>query len=300
MLFRPDLTHCIRPANTRGFSLVELMVAMAIGLIIAFAVTQAYVNATFTQRAQSDVARLQESARFAFDSLAHGLRKAGYKNPNATSLPGMSFCELKPYLDRFIGRNDAAGLNPASADLSGTTLPVLNSSDVLRVRYYGEGIAAADGSMLDCLGNSVAANVLVEDTFFVAADAANNNEPTLFCYTSNAPASGNVPLIPGVESLQILYIEDINGNATQQRMVPIGSVGLIDFVRGVMLSVVVRTSTAVAVDQSSTRTFNHFGTAYAPSNAAPAGDAGSVFTAPADGRIRQQSSTTVALRNLCP
>ena len=107
-------------------------------------------------------------------------------------------------------------------------------------------------------------------------------------------------MIPGVESLQILYGEDPTGSGTVTKYVPAGSVSNMNNVRSLMISVVVRTPTAVAADSSSTRTFNHFGTGYAPSNTAPAGDPGSVFSPTTDGRIRQQSSTTVALRNVCP
>ena len=300
MLFRTTMITTSQPANEQGFTLVELLVAMTLGLLIALVVTQAYVSSTSVQRAQSDMVRLQESARFAFDMLSHGLRKAGYKNAMA---PGTGFCDPSPPA-RLLGRNDATGLNPASTDLSGTTVTILNSSDIVRIRYYGEGLAispfTADGSILDCLGNAVAANVLVEDTFFVAADTTNNNEPTLFCYTSNATASGSVPIIPGIESLQVLYGEDTTGVGTITKYVPAGLVSNMNNIRSLMLSVVVRTPSQVAADRSTTRVFNHFGTSYAPSNAAPAGDLGSVFSPATDGRIRQQSSTTVALRNVCP
>lgn len=294
---RPIMSHLKHTCEERGFTLVELMVSITIGLLIALVVTQAYVNGAATQRNQSDITRLQESSRFAFDTLSHAVRKAGYKNPQA---PGDGFCGTSEA--RLVGTNDAATFT----DPSGTTFTILNSSDILRVRYYGEGLLSspftADGSMLDCRGNSIPANTItpVEDIYFVATsnDPFDNNEPALFCYTSNTPGT-SVPITPGIESLQVLYGDDSNADDTINRYVPAGSVSTMNNVRSVMLSVVVRTPTAVATDRSSTRIFNHFGEGYAPGNAAPAGDSGSVFSPTADGRIRQQSSTTVALRNLC-
>lgn len=280
-----------------GFTIIELMIAVAIGLIITIAVTNAYLSGLGTQQAQSGRSRAQESSRFAFDLLGSSFRKAGYKNPAA---PGNAFCEgTKPpaaagvcdsptTTPRLVLLNDPSTINPSAANLVGTTVSISNNSDVIRVRYYGEGLTATDGTITDCLGNPVAANVLVEDTFYVAPDANNDSEPTLFCYTSNAPASGNVALIPGVEDMQILYGED---NASDDcygivdRYVPGSVVTNVNNVRSVMLSIVTRTKETTAINRSA-QAFSHFGT--------------TSKTYPADGRARQLTSTTVALRNLCP
>ena len=56
-----------RPILQRGVTLVELMIAMAIGLLIVLVVTSAYMSGIGTQRAQTDMTRLEESARFGFD-----------------------------------------------------------------------------------------------------------------------------------------------------------------------------------------------------------------------------------------
>lgn len=281
-----------------GFSLVELMVAITISLLVTLAVMQAYLGGLSNQRAQTDLSRLQESSRFAFDILDRSLRKAGYKNPRA---PGTGFCDASPPA-RLTVMNDPATINPTVANLIGTSVTIANLSDVVRVRYYGEGTPfppfTGDGSMLDCLGNVVASNVLVEDTFFVTNDVT-TGEPSLFCYTSNAAASGNVLLVPGIESLQVLYGDDSDSNGSVNRYVTAAGVSNANHIRSAMLSVVVRSSETTAVVRD-TRLFNHFGVSYAAGNAAPSGDAGSVFTAAADGRIRQQFSTTVGIRNLCP
>jgi type IV pilus assembly protein PilW len=280
----------------RGFSLVELMVSITIGLLIMAVVSEAYVVATGTQRSQSDKSRIQESMRFAFDSLAYAIRKAGYRNPAATGPSVENFCGAGGKL-RLVGKNDATTLDPATTDLSGISTAILNKSDVLRVRYHGDGQTVspftADGSVTDCLGNSVKANTIVEDTFFVRADSDNDNEPSLFCYTTNASATGSVAIIPGVESLQLLYGEDTNADGTVERFVPQSAVGSMNNVRSVVISIVARSSSATGVDGSA-QTFTHFEAGYTGS-----GDSGSTFTAPADRRIREISGTTVALKNTC-
>lgn len=62
----------------RGFSLVELMVALTIGLIILSAVSMLFVSSKKTYTAQDSLARLQENARFAMQFIVKDLRLAGY------------------------------------------------------------------------------------------------------------------------------------------------------------------------------------------------------------------------------
>lgn len=282
-------------SRPRGFTLVELLVALTIGLLITLVVTQAYLSGLGTQRAQTSQARAQEASRFAFDALSKAIRRAGYKNPKAT---GLGFCD-SPTVVRLVAGNDMASINPTAVNLAGSTVTVLNTSDVVRVRYFGEGNTVtntADGTISDCQGTAVAPNTLVEETYFVAADTNNSNEPTLFCYSSASAANGNVALIPGVESLQMLFGEDTNSDGSINRYVTATNItnANANNVRSIMISMVTRTPEANAVDRSA-QSINHFGGNYPAT-----GDAGSTFTAPADGRMRQHSVTTIALRNICP
>jgi type IV pilus assembly protein PilW len=72
----------IAPANSHqhheGFSLVELMVAMTIGLIILAAVGTLFVNSGKTYNNQDRLARVQENGRFAMYYLLRDLRMTSY------------------------------------------------------------------------------------------------------------------------------------------------------------------------------------------------------------------------------
>ena len=72
----------IAPANSHryqeGFSLTELMVAMAIGLIILAAVATLFVNSGKTYNNQDRLARVQENGRFAMYYLLRDLRMTSY------------------------------------------------------------------------------------------------------------------------------------------------------------------------------------------------------------------------------
>lgn len=60
-----------------GFSLVELMVAMAIGLIITFAIVQIFSSSRATYQTDEGLARAQENGRFAIEFLSREMRQAG-------------------------------------------------------------------------------------------------------------------------------------------------------------------------------------------------------------------------------
>lgn len=62
----------------RGVSIVELMVAMAIGLVLMLAIASLYVANKRTFRTQDDQSRLQESSRAALDVLGYHIRLAGF------------------------------------------------------------------------------------------------------------------------------------------------------------------------------------------------------------------------------
>lgn len=252
-------------SSQRGFSLVELMVAITVGLILTAAVSALFISNKQTYRTQDDLARLQENARFTLQLLSREIRMAGYKDVDSIQ----SF--TSPVLE---GANDTG----------------YNKSDTLTVRFFGEDNTAgtaADGSVVDCQGNAIRRDTLATDTFSIAVDPS-TGEPTLYC--------NGAPLFSGVESFQILYGEDTDADGAVNRFQPAGVVNM-DNVKSVLISLVMRTEKQVAT-QTDTKAYNHFGEAYAPSNAAPANDAGAVFTpATPDKRIRRIFITTVGLRN---
>jgi type IV pilus assembly protein PilW len=289
------------PAAQSGLTLIEMMVAITIGLLLMVGISQVYLSSLSTQRTQSDVTMLNESSRFTFDLLSRELRKAGFRNSWQQSSANISeFCPTEGTLPQsaYIGINDATTISTSSADLSGTAIAISNKSDVLKVRFYGE-TANGTETMTDCHGYPVAANQLVQDTLYVAPDPANNNEPTLWCHTDNpAPATashpGALPLVAGVESLQLLYGEDTDSDGIINRYVPWNLVSKVHKVSAVKASAVVRGPNALGLGAGMT-SVNHFPGYDQTANS----DAGAVFTPPTAtaSRLRKQYSTEIAIRN---
>lgn len=66
------------PGRDRGMSLVEVMVAMVIGLVLMIGATDVYISSRKTYETNEAVARLQETARFAVSVIEPDVRKANY------------------------------------------------------------------------------------------------------------------------------------------------------------------------------------------------------------------------------
>lgn len=311
-----------------GATLIELMIGVTIGLLVTLVVAQAYLTGSSTQSAQNSLTRLQESGRFSLQLLSNEISKAGYRNVGATPpiFLGKNFGPHGDAVD-----NTGAKVHLVRGTDGGPANPVSNSfgADTLTLAFYGENDPSlttdtADGHVLDCLGNSVTRDTLVIETLSIIKDSANNNEPTLACQVTYIAGTAGVkdpsgavvcaagqpcvrdasPLIPGVESLQVLYGVDTLVNGQGDGVVdwygPAGALAASDWpnVLSVRVSLVVRSPTGGTADPtSSQKVWNHFGLVYAPANSPPTNDPGSVYTAPADGRYRLMFSSVVALRN---
>lgn len=68
---------CSNPEHSSGFSLIELMLAMLIGLIIMGGVMQLFITTRDTQRSNEDQLVLVADARFAIEAIAYDLRHTG-------------------------------------------------------------------------------------------------------------------------------------------------------------------------------------------------------------------------------
>lgn len=77
---RPGLLHRL------GFSMVELLVALALTLLLFGGIVAVFLGSRSTQAANRQLADVQEIGRFALDSMARDLRGAGYAGCNSRPL----------------------------------------------------------------------------------------------------------------------------------------------------------------------------------------------------------------------
>lgn len=71
------MTGCRSASGHRGFGLIELIIAMALGLILILGVAQVLISSKRSFLMQQQVAALQENARFVLTRISRDIRQAG-------------------------------------------------------------------------------------------------------------------------------------------------------------------------------------------------------------------------------
>ncbi|MND77596.1 hypothetical protein D3C80_692810 [compost metagenome] len=105
--------------RSQGFSLIEMMVALALGLVVILGVTQTFIAAKQTYLAQNAAARLQEDARFALSKIIQEVRMVG--------MFGCLSSEAMTYADPAIAQELVQPITFSSnADGSALTLTLLS------------------------------------------------------------------------------------------------------------------------------------------------------------------------------
>jgi type IV pilus assembly protein PilW len=178
----------MRTPSSRGFGLVELMLSLALGALLALAASAMLVGAHAAYQRHADGARLDDSARQALAIMVRAVRQAGYRPADA---PAPSYAAINGL--------DAAGIARDRYGIDGPWPAAVNGSDVLAVRFTGAG----EGSMTDCAGFAIADGEEGWSIFHVAAGA--DGEGELRCKYRGKDGWGADAIVRGVDSLQILY-----------------------------------------------------------------------------------------------
>lgn len=72
--------------TNKGFTLIELMISLTIGMMIIITIGYVYVGASRTFRALEASSRIQENARYAIDRIGFDLRMAGYTGCSSSTV----------------------------------------------------------------------------------------------------------------------------------------------------------------------------------------------------------------------
>ncbi|MBN1141251.1 MAG: PilW family protein [Deltaproteobacteria bacterium] len=153
-----------RLCGQAGIGIVELLVALTIGLILMGGIFQVFVGSTTTYSFTEDLSRLQENGRFALHILKREVREAGFLGclqdvgsfKNTLNNPdnfAYDFSEAIYGLDANGGNwaDDAGAVDPALAGTANMGLPAdrlpLAGSDILVLRGVRADIAAIEVGM---------------------------------------------------------------------------------------------------------------------------------------------------------
>lgn len=156
-----------------GFGMVELMLAIALGLIVTGAVIALFLTNTKTDRMQDSMARLQENARFALVTMQTDIRMAGYRgclgqkgaSSSAATTAVNNVINSIQYKDDLAlavqGFNGTSNWSPTlPPSISSASPPPTEGSDVLTLR-----MATGTGSQLSAAMTSSTSDIpLVANT----------------------------------------------------------------------------------------------------------------------------------------
>jgi type IV pilus assembly protein PilW len=188
-----------------GLALPELMVALAIGMVLIAAAIALLMLTRSTYLLTDDRARIEESGRFALETVSRAVRQAGYRDWSAAGAGETAWTAVSGL--------DARSLKDASDGIGGPYGAAVNGSDVLALRFDG----GADTVMKNCAGVSVPADGPGAgwSIFYIANDSL--GEPELRCKYRTASGWSSDALVRGVEGFQVLYGLDGDGNSSAPR-----------------------------------------------------------------------------------
>jgi type IV pilus assembly protein PilW len=191
-----------RSNAARGHTLIEFVIAMALGLLVTAGAVSLYTTQRSAFEHASDAMRIREAGLTALTLIGQQLQLAGFVPADVArynSPPPMFGC---------------SGGRPTGADdnLACETLP--SHSDGVAVRYVGDNVStwpSTSGQTTDCLGQAVSGSsaalgdqgVLVVNRYF-ARVSGSTGEPELYC-EGNGKAGSAQPLVEGVERVRIRY-----------------------------------------------------------------------------------------------
>jgi type IV pilus assembly protein PilW len=230
-----------RRAAARGFTLVELMVSLAIGLFIALAAATLYVTTQDTARVTRSFSETNETGKLALDMLGRELEKAGfYPAEFESGVSGAAVSEqqlgqytnikttgsLAKYYDQGLYGCTGANFNFATTNCP-TPSATPDTPDSIVINYFNSvefGAAAVIGNTNDCNRDPVqndAANtaraaaglpLLVSNRFalvsqnMVQPDGSVVVTHYLGCHgNGNETATTYKPLLQGIDDMVLMY-----------------------------------------------------------------------------------------------
>lgn len=66
-------------SRTRGFTLIEMMVALAISTLLLMGVVALFISSRASYETTEQLSRIQENGRFSLDQFATDIRSAGFQ-----------------------------------------------------------------------------------------------------------------------------------------------------------------------------------------------------------------------------
>ncbi|WP_081259207.1 PilW family protein [Burkholderia territorii] len=184
--------------RSRAHTLLEVLIAMTVGLLVLAAAGALYHAQRVAQRRAEDGFRMRDAAATALTLIGQQIQMAGFRPLDVEgppSLPAVFGCS-------------AARVRGNGAQVSCEAMRA--ASDALLVRYVGDVVSTwptIGAQVSDCLGQGVGAageRPLVENRFD-AHVSPSTGEPELYCEGSGRPGTPQ-PVVSGIDQLRVRYL----------------------------------------------------------------------------------------------
>lgn len=213
---RPSPSTYLGCNHSKGLTLIELMVSLVVGLLLAIIASSSYLYSKQAYNAVSETSQIEENGRFALNLLAKNIQSAGYvaidpttlfvNTPTVNKITGCDFGMTAPQTASSQSDFTCLGSTPAGTSRS-SSIGVFFETDP-----PGAGLTG-----VDCLGNnavSIGTKFEVRARFFISNSTVQtpNGATTmgqLSCVTDPTGGAGvfsSQPLIPGIHQLGVSYL----------------------------------------------------------------------------------------------
>jgi prepilin-type N-terminal cleavage/methylation domain-containing protein len=178
-----------RPRSGRGFTLIELMIALTLSLFLIGAIILVYLSGRAASSDSAQLSRMQENVRFASDYLIRDLRNAGFIDETELFLGSA---------DQILGRY---------ADIVNAEGVSVAAGNILRVRYAGRGHCRENFQTLRVVENEYS---VVDGRLVCRGRSAQNTTDSagnvVIVNLEVQPFSDRVDLVAGVRSVSFRRI----------------------------------------------------------------------------------------------
>ncbi|PYE40881.1 type IV pilus assembly protein PilW [Psychrobacter fozii] len=203
-------------SRSQGFTLIELMISLVLGLLISAAVMQVYLINTRTLTVQQSASEVQDSAIFALQGIEDHVRIANLGNPIIEITDETNHGGIVLTTTNLGTSNTTNSVNFTNSTGSAGWVGLSNmdgvASDQLTIQYKN----ITESSLFDCEGTEVVSGTddWVVERYFIRADSA-ANDLALACDAGRVTDAGVVVvgesfdgngtiITPGVDQFQVL------------------------------------------------------------------------------------------------
>ena len=209
-----------------GFTLIELMISLVLGLLISAAVMQVFLTSQRVDRIQTAASEIQDKAVFGLQSIEPQVRLANLGNDGVwindkTAMGGIILT---------VGDENATGVNAAikngnqaqagnfvtrTATLTNTNIP----SDQLTIQY----INTTGRDLYDCEGEEIQPNAHVITRYFVSGTAGTDRRNLNLSCNAGRIVNKVAERFPDAGQVIIENIDQFNIRLGVQKSIPNGS-----------------------------------------------------------------------------